>query len=106
MGNFSHVTLSIVLPGYSNPQKLDNAVQEIRPQKLSLAAKPDMHDEIFHFETFRKFHENYDIFQDPLFEIFMKYFRPMKLYNITRNNAKRQEQSCHSRIVRGSVFVS
>jgi len=35
-----------------------------------------MHDEIFHFEIFKnfmeilKFHGNFEIFQDPFFEIF------------------------------------
>ena len=36
-----------------------------------------MHDEIFHFEMFKKFHENFEIrnlFQDPFFEIFHDIF--------------------------------
>jgi len=33
-----------------------------------------MHDEIFHFEIFKKFHGNFEIFQDPFFEIFHEIF--------------------------------
>ena len=29
-----------------------------------------MHDEIFHVEIFKSFAENYEIFQNPFFEIF------------------------------------
>jgi len=31
-----------------------------------------MHDEIFQFEIFKKIHGNFEIFQDPFFEIFQE----------------------------------
>ena len=37
-----------------------------------------MHDEIFHFEIFKKVHENFEIFQDPL----LKYFMKLLIFNI------------------------
>jgi len=33
-----------------------------------------MHDEIFQFEIFKKIPENFEIFQDPFFEIFHETF--------------------------------
>jgi len=33
-----------------------------------------MHDEIFHFKMFKKFHENFEIFQDPFLKIFHDFF--------------------------------
>jgi len=33
-----------------------------------------MHDEIFHFEIFQKFHGNFEIFQDHFIEIFHEIF--------------------------------
>ena len=33
-----------------------------------------MHDEIFHFEIFKNFRENFEIFQDPFFEILHEIF--------------------------------
>jgi len=37
-----------------------------------------MHDEIFHFEMFKKNHENFEISQDP----FLKYFMKLLIFNI------------------------
>jgi len=34
------------------------------------AAAIGMHDETFHFEIFKKYHGNFEIFQDHFFEIF------------------------------------
>ena len=33
-----------------------------------------MHDEVFHFEILKKIHGNFEIFQDPFFEIFYNFF--------------------------------
>ena len=38
----------------------------------------EMHDEIFHFEMFKKNHENFEISQDP----FLKYFMKLLIFNI------------------------
>ena len=38
----------------------------------------EMHDEIFHFEIFKKIHENFEILQDP----FLKYFMKLLIFNI------------------------
>ena len=34
----------------------------------------EMHDKIYHFEIFKKIHGNFEIFQDPFFEIFCEIF--------------------------------